>query len=150
MSVLQQFINEQGFAEPMTPAMYKQRRRVIKFINEAKEIVGEMPRVEVRIVTFHKADVTPLGVAIMEDIYAILIDWKRIADMDDDKLRFVVWHELVHSWFDYSHVEDYDDEEIKEALSPLMHKSVKIVESVWGRTPNKEELSANLVRIITY
>jgi len=150
-SELREFVEDCGTAQPMCPALFKQRRRVIDLVYDAKEVLVDLdlPRVEVRIVNFHDdngVDGHPLGMAILsDDLAAMLIDCGRIAELDDNWLRFVVWHELVHTWFHYSHVEN--SPAIADVLAPLMHKSVAIVRDLYGEVPGEKVLVDCLERI---
>lgn len=82
----------------MNDQVFALRRKVIALVYEANRLVPGLPRVEVRIV---EDDGNTLGVAHM-NVKHISIMNKCVAD-NDEILRHVVFHELVHTLFGVKH-----------------------------------------------
>ena len=95
---------------PMDKKLFVQRRRVIKALYSAKEILSmDLPRIEVRIAAFDKSNTA--GICFLGK-NSIAIS-ERCSDWPEAKLTAVVWHELAHAYFNAKH----DDN------CPLMHPS---------------------------
>ena len=77
----------------MNAEVYALRRRVMQFIYEVKKTIPTLPRVEVRIGTSKKKEV--LGQARLSQRVIWITD--KALDMNDDKLRNIVYHELLHA-----------------------------------------------------
>lgn len=82
----------------MNDQVFAFRRKVIALVYEANKLVPNLPRVEVRIV---ENEGNTLGVAHM-GVKHISIMRSVVAD-NDDILRHVVFHELVHTLFGVRH-----------------------------------------------
>lgn len=87
----------------MTDELFTQRRRVITQLYAARKVIGkELPRIKVRIVKFDSR--STLGVCFIDkDFISISSD---LTQWNDEKLRFIVWHELGHAYFRASHDEN--------------------------------------------
>ena len=77
----------------MNAEVYALRRRVMQFIYEVKKTIPTLPRVEVRIGTSKKKEL--LGQARLNQRVIWITD--KALDMNDDKLRNIVYHELLHA-----------------------------------------------------
>jgi hypothetical protein len=85
----------------MTNSLFRQRRRVIEMLYEARDIIGKpLPRIKVRIVDFQKEGHV-LGRCFIDRDYITIS--KELADWSDTLLRHVVWHELGHAYFSAKH-----------------------------------------------
>lgn len=82
----------------MDAHVFTLRRKVIALIYEANKLVSGLPRVEVRIVEDEK---NTLGVASMVAKHISIMS-NTFSD-NDDILRHVVFHELVHTLFGVGH-----------------------------------------------
>ena len=81
-------------------AVSDQRKRVIKAIYEAQEILGgKLPWIQIRIAEHSQTN--KLGCSYNGKQFITISD--KVDSWDDVKLRHVVWHELVHAYFDYGH-----------------------------------------------
>jgi predicted metal-dependent hydrolase len=85
----------------MNDSTYNLRRKVMGYIYEAREILVDMPRVEVRIV---ENEGRVLGTATLGGVKHISI-CERTLGKSDDYIRTVVFHELAHTLFDAQHNE---------------------------------------------
>ncbi len=87
----------------MNDVTYKLRRRVMAFIYEAKKL-ADFDRVDIRITENSKDGC--LGLAAMaggkSKGHAILIPIESV-NMNDDKLRHIVFHELLHATRNINH-----------------------------------------------
>lgn len=81
-------------------ATYQLRRKVIELIYEARTLVQNLDRVEVRIV---EDEGQILGTASMR-VKHISIMTRTVGD-SEAMLRHVVFHELVHTLFGIGHIE---------------------------------------------
>jgi len=79
----------------MSPAVYALRRQVIDLIYEAKKLVPDLPRIEVRVTENHDSI---LGMAYMER-NIIHITERSVAS------RSVVFHEILHAVYGTEHDE---------------------------------------------
>ena len=89
----------------MNPETYAMRRKVMNHIYRARELVPELPRVGVRITEDAKSfenGATILGTAAMNDY----IIWICKSSVERPDLKYVVFHELVHTFFKYGHSSD--------------------------------------------
>lgn len=110
----------------MNDEVYKLRRKVMGFIYEAKELVPDMPRVEVRITDNHEDRILAMG---RLGSFVIWIS-ERVLSMSDDSIRCVVYHEILHN---YGHEHNnrcslmgaYHKELSKEEAQKLFVKWVK-------------------------
>jgi len=84
----------------MTNDVYKLRRQVIDMIYEIKNVYSDIPRIDVRIGKSKTCGV--LGVARLND-NIIWIDDQ--AYKNDDYLRNVVYHEILHAIYGIDHDE---------------------------------------------
>jgi hypothetical protein len=84
----------------MNNQVFALRRKVIALVYEANKLVPGLPRVEVRIV---ENEGNVLGTAHLR-VKHISIMRNVVAD-NDDILRHVVFHELVHTYFGVGHDE---------------------------------------------
>jgi predicted metal-dependent hydrolase len=84
----------------MNGHVFALRRKVIALVYEANRLVPNLPRVEVRIV---ENEGNTLGVASLKTKH-ISIMANCVAD-NDEILRHVVFHELVHTLFGVRHDE---------------------------------------------
>jgi hypothetical protein len=84
----------------MNSHVFTLRRKVIALIYEAKRLVPNLPRVEVRIV---EDEGKILGMASMMSKHISIMS-STVSD-NDDVLRHVVFHELVHTLFGVRHIE---------------------------------------------
>ena len=84
----------------MTDDVYKLRRQVIDMIYEIKNVYSDIPRIDVRIGKSKTCGV--LGVARLND-NIIWIDDQ--AYKNDDYLRNVVYHEILHAIYGINHDE---------------------------------------------
>lgn len=116
----------------MNDKLFRQRRRVIDALYEAKRVLGmELPRIKVRIVEFNEKEQHVLGVCFIEKDYISISH--QIVSWNDDMVRHVVWHELGHAWFKAKHDES----------CPLMHpicnegKPVEVLIPALKRIANK-------------
>lgn len=89
----------------MNDDVFAMRRRVIGFLYEAKKLYPEMPRVEVRITEGKELadNKVLLGMASLRVKHISIT--KDAIGYDNDKLRHVVFHELVHTLFHVLHNE---------------------------------------------
>jgi hypothetical protein len=98
----------------MNPDTYKLRRRVIDMIYEAKTLIPDLPRINVRI--FESTDQKRLGVAnIRPGEYVVWVSADAVKNKSDDVLRHIVYHELAHTVYDARH-----DEQC-EMMKPTVH-----------------------------
>ena len=82
----------------MDNELFIQRRRVMKYLYEVREIVGreKMPRIKVRLAEYeeHKGE-TILGRCFMGQNYITVS--KDMASWPEERVRHVVWHEIGHA-----------------------------------------------------
>lgn len=90
----------------MNNETYKLRHKVVSMLYEIKREVKNFPRIEVRIGEARNHNV--LGVAQLKDKKIWIT--KRAVEMNEDALRNIVYHEVVHAVTGFGH----DD------LCPLM------------------------------
>ena len=90
----------------MNNETYKLRHKVVSMLYEIKREVKNFPRIEVRI--GEARDHKVLGVAQLKDKKIWIT--KRAVEMNEDALRNIVYHEVVHAVTGFGH----DD------LCPLM------------------------------
>ena len=83
----------------MNTATFELRKEVMKMIYEAKQIVGTMPRITVRIT---ENNGTTLGVAAMKG-NTIWIPERTVSGDRKRFLREVVYHELCHALWGIEH-----------------------------------------------
>ena len=80
--------------------IFEQRKRVMKHIYEARQLLGgDLPRIDVKILEL-KPDQLGFGYKNTIEISHECRHWR------EDVLRLVVWHELAHAWFSSPHDED--------------------------------------------
>ena len=123
----------------MTPELFKFRKRIIKLLYEAREVLGtELPRIKVRIVEFTKENT--LGMCFIDKDY-ITISLK-MAPESENVLRQVVWHELAHAYFKAPH----------KAGCPLMNPSLirtatkaQLVKALKGVRGEREKISLQVL-----
>mgnify|MGYP003539848152 CR=1 FL=1 len=84
----------------MTDGVFALRRKVMTMIYEARELVPNLPRVEVRIV---ESDSNVLGVATFKGLHISITETSFM--YSEEMLRHVVFHELVHTLFKVGHDE---------------------------------------------
>jgi predicted metal-dependent hydrolase len=83
----------------MTEELFIQRQRVIKIINEAKDILNiPLPWLKVRIVSYSS---NTLGRCWIEQNFITIS--KEMNNWEENYLRSVVWHELCHAYFGTAH-----------------------------------------------
>lgn len=117
----------------MNDETYKKRQRVIKFIYEAKALLGgEMDRVEVRITEKEPIDlknkklVNYAGAASLSFKHISILD-RVVKEENDLTLRGIVFHELVHTLFGVGH----------RSSCPLMKGGYN--ENLWNGSLSVEE-----------
>lgn len=83
--------------------VFTQRKRVIKMLYEAREILGiDLPRIKVRIAKYEELkDKKILGRCFINQNYITISE--DMSNWTDDYLRGVVWHELGHAYFNAQH-----------------------------------------------
>ena len=82
----------------MNSETYKLRRRVMKFIYQAKALVPDLPRVEVRI-----SDMKNCAGRGWYNQNVIRIDAKHTEVISSVKLKRIVYHEIGHAVFGLKH-----------------------------------------------
>ena len=89
----------------MNDETYALKRKVMNIIYEAKKLLNNnMPRISVRIVDANSDNKDVLGVALLgKNIIWIMAD---TVNMSSDRLREVVYHELVHAVYGVTHSEN--------------------------------------------
>jgi len=86
----------------MDDALFKQRRRIIEMLYDAKKVLGiDLPRVQIRIVEMANGEVSGISFVGKNSI----VISHEIADWTEQELLRTVWHELGHAWFNASHDE---------------------------------------------
>ena len=88
----------------MNDDLFIQRRRVINMLYEAKNHLAsiiELPYITVRIADFNQENLLGLGFFIKNEI--VISD--KMKKWSDEYLRFVVYHELGHAYFNAQHNE---------------------------------------------
>lgn len=81
----------------MSPEVYKLRREIINLIYEAKKLVPDLPRIEVRVAHNHSDCVGQAVLNAPECVIWITEDY--VASKE------VVFHEIVHTAFGVGHVD---------------------------------------------
>jgi len=88
----------------MTPELFKFRRRVIKLLYEARDVLGmELPRIKVRIVKYGAHKKNTMGTCFIDKNFITIAD--VMVTESENILRQVVWHELAHAYFKAPHVD---------------------------------------------
>lgn len=85
----------------MNSEVFALRKRAMKFVYEARNLVSNLPRVEIRIV---ENDGAALGKARIDGVKSISIHVKTFT-ASEEMLRHVVFHELCHTLFKTKHDE---------------------------------------------
>lgn len=96
----------------MNPQTYKLRQDVMRYVNRAGEIVEGLPRVNVRITDNHP---TALACADMGE-GRITIWVSKNAVNQQAKLKYIVFHEILHTAFGVRHSDDP-----KSIMHPTYH-----------------------------
>ncbi len=98
---MKQIISKDVQNYQMNSETYALRKRVINFIYEIKKHVPNLPRVEVRVGKAIKKNL--LGQAKLNKNIVWITD--TALNMNDKKLRNVVYHELIHAVYGVEHDE---------------------------------------------
>lgn len=110
--------------------VFAQRRKIMELIYEAREIIGgDLPYIKIQIVEYINETDT-LGTCYLNKDHVVIS--KECAKWSKPILRWVVWHELGHAYFNARH-----DEEC-----PLMKPRISLSD-----TPQKAVLARVLKRL---